>query len=225
MAAGPTPPASRLLSSWPPPAASKCVDGPLLPGAAKREVRRHPVCRVSAVAHQDLPRTPSAATSSPWLDLRARIAQDGPPSCSERPRTSALRWRDCTWSREHRRRQKYFLLQGLQRLRDAIKRELHPRAKSRSVLRLSLQSRDPRNEAVVRQWISQNIAAQAQRYSAVQQHANRYLIAQSDHYHSYRCLLNASPSPKRIPRFCPDGRAVSLRVDMPAPNKRAANCK
>ena len=153
MAAGPTPPASRPLSSWPPPAASKCVDGPLLPGAAKREVRRNPGRRVPAVAHQDLPRTPSAATSSPWLDLRARIAQDGPPSCSERPRTSALRWRDCTWSREHRRRQKYFLLQGLQRLRDAIKRELHPRAKSRSVLRLSLQSRDPRNEAVVRQWI------------------------------------------------------------------------
>ena len=118
-----------------------------------------------------------------------KLAQDGPPSCSERPRTSALRWRDCTWSREHRRRQQYFLLQGLQRLRDAIKRELHPRAKSRSVFRLSLQSRDPRNEAVVRQWISQNIAAQAQRYSAVQQHANRYLIAQSDHYHSYRCLF------------------------------------
>ena len=102
MAAGPTPPASRPLSSWPPPAASKCVDGPLLPGAAKREVRRNPGRRVPAVAHQDLPRTPSAATSSPWLDLRARIAQDGPPSCSERPRTSALRWRDCTWSREHR---------------------------------------------------------------------------------------------------------------------------
>ena len=138
----------------------------------------------------------------------ACIAQDGPLTCSERPRTSALRRRDCTWSSEQRRRQKHFPLQRLQLLRNAIRRELQPRAGYRLVLRLPLQRCDARNDHVVCQWAPQNIAAQAPRYNAVLQHANRYLIAQSDVNHSFRYLLNASPSPRRWRRFCPDGRAV-----------------
>ena len=172
MAAGPTPPASRPLSSWPPPAASKCVDGPLLPGAAKREVRRHPVRRVSAVAHQDLPRTPSAATKLTPADLRAHIEQDGPPSCSGPPvlRRSVSATAPGRVSGADDR--SMFLLQRLQRLRGAIRRELRPRAGIRSVLRLHSQRRDPRNNAVVRQWIPPKIAARAQRYYAVLQRAN-----------------------------------------------------
>ena len=113
-----------------------------------------------------------AATSSSRLNSVACIAQDGPLTCSERPRTSALRRRDCTWSSEQRRRQKHFPLQRLQLLRNAIRRELQPRAGYRLVLRLPLQRCDARNDHVVCQWAPQNIAAQAPRYNAVLQHAN-----------------------------------------------------
>ena len=134
--------------------------------------KRDPLRRATAVNGDDLPRTPSAATKLTPADLRAHIEQDGPPSCSGPPvlRRSVSATAPGRVSGADDR--SMFLLQRLQRLRGAIRRELRPRAGIRSVLRLHSQRRDPRNNAVVRQWIPPKIAARAQRYYAVLQRAN-----------------------------------------------------